>query len=395
MFDPGQISRQAFQTGGLEAYRDGGYGDVATQAKPVQTGAAMGLELAMIEDVYADLMDSMEELSAQFEEKTMKEVGQRKMGRTPNGKMAAYVKAVEKWTRHFNDLPSGEFIDRILKQLKQKDAAAMSPRDLLKALARGSGDPSHQFAMLDILEKALGDKEDAQLAKIVKEAKGELEKEKGAEVRAGINIAKEVNARAKTPEQMQDLRNLYRGETLGFKSPQDCFRSLLANRGAARLADSLDFLVKSCGLDLQNPSPSQSPEELRRIILDLQCVNVLKAMMEKCDTLVGKLPTLFNETSLLNGQQLAGKVTDLTEMPFPSAEDFASLLASVGLAQLAAKIFFDTQMMELLRALSPRLFAEDGDRFKLLDAAQENLDGLVKEEEAEEKRKREGKENAA
>ena len=195
------------------------------------------------------------------------------------------------------------------------------------------------------------------------------------------------------------LAMLYEGLhlVLGFKSPQDCFRSLLASRGSTRLGESLDFLVKSCGIDLQNPSPSQSPEELRRILLDLQCVNVLRAMMERCDGLVGSMPRLYGETSLLNGRQLAEVLTNLTETPFPAAEDFASLLQSCGFAQLVAKIYFNTQLMELLRMLSPRLFAEDGDRFKLLDAAQENLDGLVKEEESEERRAKseERKERAA
>ena len=392
MIDPGQISRQTSPLTGLGSLSGDAFQELSAQAQgEVQRGSALGMGLEVMHDVTADLMDSMEELSAMFEEKTMKDVGQRKLGREKTGVSAAFVKAIEAWQRQFSDMPGQEFLSRVLRQMRQQGSAQMTPDELLRGLGRGSGDPSHQFAMLDILEKALEGEE--RLARLVGEAKRLLSDEKGAEVRAGINIAREVNARATSPEQMQDLRNLYRSETLGFKSPQDCFRSLLASRGPERLSDSLDFLVKSCGIDLQNPSPSQSPEELRRILLDLQCVNVLRAMMERCDGLVGSMPQLYGETSLLSGRQLAEVLTNLTETPFPGAEDFASLLQSCGFAQLVAKIYFNTQLMELLRALSPRLFAEDGDRFKLIDAAQENLDGLVKTEEEEEKRK--GEERAA
>ena len=394
MIDPGQISRQTSPLTGLGSLSGDAFQELSAQAQgEVQRGSALGMGLEVMHDVTADLMDSMEELSAMFEEKTMKDVGQRKLGREKTGVSAAFMKAVEAWQKQFSDMPGQEFLARVLRQMRQQGSAQMTPDELLRGLGRGSDDPSHQFAMLDILEKALGGKGDAKLAQLVKDAKQQLMGEKGAEVRAGINIAKEVNARAKTPEQMQDLRNLYRSETLGFKSPQDCFRSLLVSRGPERLGESLDFLLKSCGIDLQNPSPSQSPEELRRIILDLQCVDVLKAMLERCDGLVGKMPDVFGETSLLNGRQLAERLTGLTESPFPSADDFASLLQSCGFMQLVAKIYFNTQLLELVRALSPRLFAEDGDRFKLIDAAQENLDGLVKTEEDE--KKREGKERAA
>ena len=380
MIDPGQVLRQAVSAAGLGSLQGETLGDVSAQAKgEVRTGTVLGMDVEAMDDVTSELMDSMEELSAMFEENTLRETAQRKLGRSRAAPSAAFIRAINEWMSQFSDMPGRNFLSRILQQLRRPNVAEMTPRELLKALARGSGDPSHQFAMLDILEKALEGEE--RLARLVGEAKRLLSDEKGAEVRAGINIAKEVNARAQTPEQMQDLRNLYRRETLGFKSPQDCFRSLLASRGPDRLGESLDFLLKSCGIDLHNPSPSQSPEELRRIILDLQCVDVLKAMLERCDALVGKMPGLYGETSLMSGRQLAEQLTNLTEAPFPVARDFASLLLSCGFAQLVAKIYFNTQLLELVRALSPRLFAEDGDRFKLIDAAQENLDGLVKAEE--------------
>ena len=84
------------------------------------------------------------------------------------------------------------------------------------------------------VEQALGAGED-ELRSLVDSARTSLIKEKGGEIRAGINLASEVNARATTPDEMSALRDLYRSEILGFKSPQDCFRSILASRGAGAL----------------------------------------------------------------------------------------------------------------------------------------------------------------
>jgi len=393
LIDATQILRQSLQATRFDEFAQ--TASAQSQVKPTETGAALGLKLETMEDPLAQLQDSMEEISGQFEEKTLKEVGQRKLGQARN-KMAAYVQAVEKWTKTFPDMPHGAFLDRMIKQLKQQDAQTQSPRDILRQLGRSAGDPSHQFALLDILEQTFAAEKNEALTKLMQDAKKLLEAEKGAEVKAGLNLAEEVKARAGSPEEMQGLRDLYRSEVLGFTKPQDCFRSLLAARGAGRLNEALDFLMKGCGIDMQSATPSRSPEELRRVMLDLQCVEVLRTMLETCDGLVGKMAKEFSETSLLNGEQLAGKLVDFTEMPFVSAQDIAGLLQTCGFAQLLAKLYFTTRLTDLFRGLSPRLFDEEGnDRFKLIDAAQEHLDELVAKEEEEEKKARERKESAA
>jgi len=167
------------------------------------------------------------------------------------------------------------------------------------------------------------------------------------------------------------------GNVLGFTTPQECFRKLLASRGAGRLDEAIDFLVKGCGLDLQSPSPSQSPEELRRILLDLQCVQVLKTTYDKLGVLAGKMPKQFGETSLLDGEALTGRLMDLTEAPFVSADDVGGLVKGCGFSQPAANVYFMTDLLNIVRTLSPRLFPEESDRFKLVDACQGHLDALV------------------
>ena len=259
---------------------------------------------------------------------------------------------------------------------------------LLRMLGEGSGDPSHQFAMLDVLEQGLAAGE-GELRGLVAATRRALTEAKGPEIRAGINLAEQINAQAKGPEEMQSLRDLYRGEVLGFTTPQACFRSLLATRGAGRLGEALDFLMKGCGLDLQSPSPSQSPEELHRVLGDLQCVMVLKTVMDKMTALVGKMATQFGETCLLNGEALTGRILAFTETPFVAPANIAQLIDACGLAQLLAQLYFCTELVGAFRQLSPRLFADEADRFRLEDAAQEHLDGLVARQDAEDQKNRE------
>lgn len=392
MLDAAQIMRQALQAGRFDTLQNEAFSAAQTNKAAVESGQAMGFTLQVMDDPMADLMDSMEELSFQFEEKELKSAAERKLG-AARANRNAYVTAVETWQKTLPDLPGGAFMERMLRALRQmaQMGRSMDPGQLLKMLGEGSRDPTHQFAMVDILEQALAP-EEADLRTLLEATKQELTRTKGAEIRAGVNLAAVVNAKAQSPEEMQGLRDLYRGEVLGFKSPQDCFASLLQTRGAGRLADAIDFLVKGCGVDLQSPSPSQSPEELRRILGDLQCVQVLKTCLDKLTVLSGKMASQFGEPCLLNGEKLTGRVMDFTQMPFVNASNIASLISTCGLSQLLAQIYFCTGLIDVFRQLSPRLFDQEADRFRLEDAAQEHLDGLVSlQEEADRKGKeREG-----
>lgn len=390
MLDAAQIMRQALQAGRFDTLQNEAFSTAQTNKAAVESGQAMGFTLQVMDDPMADLMDSMEELSFQFEEKELKSAAERKLG-AARANRNAYVTAVETWQKTLPDLPGGAFMERMLRALRQMAQAgrSMDPGQLLKMLGEGSRDPSHQFAMVDILEQSLAP-EEADLHRLLETAKQELTRTKGAEIRAGVNLAAVVNAKAQSPEEMQGLRDLYRGEVLGFKSPQDCFASLLQTRGAGRLADAIDFLIKGCGVDLQSPSPSQSPEELRRILGDLQCVQVLKTCLDKLTVLSGKMASQFGEPCLLSGEKLTGRVMDFTQMPFVNAANIASLVSTCGLSQLLAQIYFCTGLIDVFRQLSPRLFDQEADRFRLEDAAQEHLDGLVALQEEADRKNQEG-----
>ena len=222
----------------------------------------------------------------------------------------------------------------------------------------------------------LGEGEE-ELRSLVRQARSQLMSEKGAEVKAGINLAEEINARAATPGEMQDLRDLYRSEVIGFTKPQDCFRSLLANRGPGGLADAISFLIAGCGADLESAGPSIDPAALGRILTDLGCVQSLQTMLEQFSQLAARMGRQFGEPCLLDGEQISGRVVDMTEQAFVAAGAIAHLIGDCGMRKLLAQMDFARELTRLFRLLSPRLFAKEGDRQRLVDAAQDHLDALT------------------
>jgi type III secretion system YopN/LcrE/InvE/MxiC family regulator len=377
-FDGAQFLRNPIRFDRMDTMMPGVI-DMPESAKAPETGRLGGATVVVQTDVTSELMDSMEELSMQFEEKASKKVSDRRLGETRGRSL--YADAIEKWMKTMPDMPDKKEMDNLLKQLRQSRENGNMP-DLGRfssMLAKLSSDPSHQFAMLDILSAAL-DPEEGELKGLVDSMRESLMKEKGGEVRAGINLAHEVNARSTTPEEMNDLRNLYRSEILGFKSPQDCFRSILSSRGAAAMDAATDFLIKGCGIDLASASPSRDAVELRRIMQDLQCVQVLKTVLGMMDALGGRMSREFGVRMLLDTAAMTSRIVDFTEKPCLGASQIGAFVSECAVMKLLAQMDFTREIMSVFRKLSSRLFSSEEDRAKLLDSAQEHLDSLIARE---------------
>jgi len=382
-FDAAQILRQTYAAGAERLEMAQSLAREQPAAAAPARGELMGTSFVVEADPLAELQDSMEELSFQFEEKTAKRVAERKMG-PMQGPRAAFIRALEAWQAMLPDMPGADRIKTFIQTIRQLMRGGASPdaAGLLKGLARESTDPSHQFAMLDLLEQMLGEGE-TELRDLIRQARAQLMTDKGAEIKAGINLAEEVNARATTPGEMQELRDLYRSEVVGFTKPQDCFRSLMASRGPGGLADAIAFLIAGCGADLKSGMPSLEAAQLGRILTDLGCVQALQTVLEKLTQLGARMGQQFGEPCFLNGEQLTGRVLDLTEQAFIAAAAIAHLVGDCGMQKLLAQMDFTRELTRLFRQLSPRLFAKEGDRQRLVEAAQEHLDGLIMKEEEE------------
>ncbi len=374
--DFAQFLRNSIPVDRYDAVRNGPL-EATEQAE--QTGSLMGTAFVVDNDPLAELMDSMEELTFMFEEQETKEVAERKLGEEGGN---PYIRALEAWQNLLPDMPGDSFTRSLLALLRQAQSRGQLPTvdSLLRQLSEGSQQPSHQYAILMALGEAFDGPDDSAFRTLLNAARETLENAHGDEIRADINLAKEVNARATTPEELQGLRDLYHGEVLGFSTPQHCFRSIMSQRGAAGLQAAIDFLTAGCGTDLQSASPSKSPEELRRIMLDLQCVQVLKTVLDRMEQLGLRMERQFAEQCLRTGEQMTGSIIDFTEKPFVAPNDIAAFIQSCGIAKLLAQMDFCRELTAVFRSLSPRLFDNEQNRLRLVDAAQEHLDGIVDKE---------------
>ncbi len=355
----------------------GAAGRAAGAESVSQQGTVGGYQVVVETDISAMIADSMDEVSQLFEEKTAKQIGDRKMGekRTEERRFDAKV---DFWNEKLPDMPNREELMRLLRMMKSNPN--MTQSELLKLLQKFSSDVTHQFAALDTLEEMLGDSPEA-LA-LLRQTREALEKSDGAAIRAGINLADALKDTGAPPEHLQQLRDLYRSEILGFSTPAECFRSLIA-RGEGTLGKSLDFLMNACNVDMAAATPSTSQEELRRIMLDLQCVNVLRFAVDKFDSLAMRMLKEFQQPLNLTGETITGRVLDLAELSFLDSAALAKFVSQCGVAALLAKIDFMRESSKIFRSLSERLFRNPESREKLLQGTQDYLDELIAEDEAE------------
>ena len=126
------------------------------------------------------------------------------------------------------------------------------------------------------------------------------------------------------------------------------------------------------------------PAALGRILTDLNCVQALQTVLDSFTQLAARMGSQFGETCLLNGEQMTGRVVDFTEQAFIAANAIAAFVSDCGMERLIAQMDFTRELTRLFRLLSPRLFAKEGDRQRLVDAAQEHLDLLIERENEEE-----------
>ncbi|MBR6076334.1 MAG: type III secretion system gatekeeper subunit SctW [Victivallales bacterium] len=346
----------------------------------VEHGQAMGFQIETQPDAVAMLTDSLEEISSMFEETEVKNMGDREIGdkrKTEN----RYTARVRFWTNKLSDMPNSDVIARILRRIR--NAGMTTPEQLMRLLQDASEDVTHQFAMLECLEEALAESpEESQLLATVRQARQELERTKGPEIRVGINLAELLQEHGGDAEEMQAKRDLYRGEILGFDDPQTCFKSLLASQGADRLGEAIDFLMTACSVDMAAATPSTQPEELRRIIVDLQSVEVLKTVLERFDKLEMRMDKMFGESLLMSGEKMTGEILDMTHQAFLNGSIIEAFVAAVGLKKLYPKMDFMRELSAIIRSMSMRCFPDNDSRLRLIDGAQEYLDELVREDEA-------------
>ena len=380
--DATQMNNRALNLGNIDAVRDTAYTPLQGNKAVVDSGVANG-HTFVVEDSPAQVLQaSQEDLSRKIIELDTPPIGDHKLGDELSAKQQ-YFTAVETWQRILPDVPHGEYGENLLSQLRTMREGGILPstRDLLKRLSEGTPDPSVQYALLETM-LILSRNGDREVTALLEDAYRTLDKEKGSEIRAGVNIAETVNARTRDPEEMQSLRDLYRAEVGNFKSPQDCFDSLVASHGLEGMDKALEFLIDSAGVDIRSEHPSGDLAKLSSTLGDLRNLQVVMSSRDELAKLLERMSAEFGETAVVDVKTATKNLMESMRGLSLSKEGVQSFIDGLGVKSPRAKYDCAREFLGMVRRLPDGLFAGgNAGRLGTVDAALALLDDLTAEME--------------
>lgn len=246
-------------------------------------------------DTSSAVANAAEEVSFAASEKVEKTLSERKAG-SKESLRASATELAAKYVNMMAEPQAGRKLSEFLDALKNMGNAA-TEADIRQLLGEHFQDSSDQFAALSFAEESLAKEggSDATLAKI-KSLKEQLLKEAGPAIRSGLNIASDVLAAAKQGlETAGGLRDLYRFAILGGQNAAAIYLSIMSRYGPKQFAQSLDFLLRAAGSDLEGRVMGSSLEapQLKNAMDDIYHVQALGNMHRSFSDLLDGLRRLF------------------------------------------------------------------------------------------------------
>ena len=380
--DATQMNNRALNLGNIDAVRDTSYAPLQGNKAGADSGVANGVRFVVEEASAQKLQAAREDLSLRFVEREMPPIGDHKLGDRLDPRQS-YFAAVDKWQKILPDAPKGEYGEKLLSQLRTMRDGGILPNteDFLRRLAEGTPDPSVQYALLETL-LILNSNGDKDVQDLLRNARESLSARNGAEIRAGINIAETVNARTRNPEEMQNLRDLYRAEVGNFKSPQDCFDSLVATHGLDGMDEALEFLIDSAGVDIRSERPSGDLTKLSSTLGDLKSLQMVMSSRDELEKLLGRMSAEFGETAVVDVKTATKSLMEATRGLSLSKEGVQSFVDGLGVRGSRAKYDCAREFLGMVRRFPDGLFAGgNAGRLGTVKATLALLDDLTAEME--------------
>jgi type III secretion protein W len=312
------------------------------------------------------------------------------------------------YMRELPDMGGPEKFMQFLEQIRQ--GGRQSSRQLMQEAGEFFKDLSHQYAGLSFAREVLEEGGQSELVASLRDAADELMKEHGPEIRAGLNISQTANEFAKQGfGNVQGLRDFYRDTVLNFDNLDDTYRSISENRdlyicsvcgytckkrppevcpacGAggrdfiyneAEMLNTVKFLVKAVGCDLQSRGPSISPVELKHVVDELYQLEVLGNVHKDCFNLLKNVQQQFEMRIESTAQDLMDQVMALRRESFVRGDDVIRDALPSDVKEIVAKIYFLREFLNLIKKIPLKVYDELESREKIIDAAQEALDTAI------------------
>lgn len=282
----------------------------------------------------------------------------------------------------------------ILLLLLDKVKDAKSKEEILDILKQFYPDPTLADEALRFLsENTLGD-----LKKMVEEAKSSFEETFGREIKAGANIAEEVQkyvtAGLGTPTR---LRDMYRDITGNPREPVALFLEFSDRFPYKELRKVLGFLFHSLGADLKSQGPSIEPGMLSRLLQEVRSLQAVIGVYQFFKARTKLISFLFEREGLempknLDFELLAKQFVMLLQERYPTGDKVLQMASKLGIDKwILAKIIVFSQLRDAIREVAlNQLYRSVQHRDELYNAILEALEAL--EEELDEYREKEEQE---
>jgi type III secretion protein W len=287
-----------------------------------------------------------------------------------------------------------EFKKQILLLLLDKIKDAKTKEDVLEILKQFYPDATlADDALRFLLENTLGD-----LKKIIEEAKQFHEENFGREIKAGQNIADEVqkyvSAGLGAPTR---LRDMYRDITGNPRDPVVLFLEFSDRFPYKELRKVLAFLFHSLGSDLKSQGPSIEPGLLHRLLQEVRSLQAVLGVYQFFLARMKLIAFLFEREGMempknLNFELLAKQFVTLLQERYPTGDKVLQMAGKLGIEKwILAKIIVFSQLRDAIREVAlNQLYRSVQHRDELYNAIIEALENL--EEELDEYREKEEEE---
>ncbi|MCE5293431.1 MAG: hypothetical protein LLF94_02300 [Chlamydiales bacterium] len=284
-----------------------------------------------------------------------------------------------------------EFKKSILLLLLDKVKNCKNKEELLDILKQFYPDPTLADEALKFLsETTLGD-----LKQIVEEAKQFHEETFGREIKAGANIAEEVqkyvSAGLGAPTR---LRDMYRDITGNPRDPVVLFLEFSDRFPYKELRKVLGFLFHSLGADLKSQGPSIEPGLLSRLLQEVRSLQAVLGVYQFFKARTKLIGFLFDREGMempknLNFELLAKQFVMLLQERYPTGDKVLQMAGKLGIDKwILAKIIVFSQLRDAIREVAlNQLYRSVQHRDELYNAILEALESL--EEELDEYREKE------
>ncbi|KAB0676836.1 HrpJ domain-containing protein [Aureimonas leprariae] len=263
-----------------------------------------------------------------------------------------------------------------------------TPEDVLRALQRFDGDPTHQFAALEIARDffAAQGASDEFMA-LLDAAYGEFQRgDLGRDVRAGFASA-EAAARASAtletdPATVRDTYRQLLKEQKDMGALFDAFRRF-------DVLKSMDEIVatfmEAAGRDLASTGPSTDPVFLHNLVTELSKLKKMQSAIDMAGDLVRLTDRQMQPGEKATGSNVdvAGQLLGFAAREAASLPDARSLLQRYAACSVATQLAFANGLRGLHLELPDGVMASIQARLLQNEALVALLDALVEEEEEE------------